>query len=137
MISGFLIRLRAGERLYLAPRDHVAGLLITDAAHQYQDDRGRPLVLRDLGPLLDRCSTPSPGRRHTLTVVLRRRSIGLRVDRADDLAHGHALETTALPPLIARRQANPWCIGVAAIEDQPVLVLDLRRIAADVALGAV
>lgn len=135
MSTSLLISVRVGDRAYLLPRDQVSGLLFTRIGEAYQDERGRELLLRDLGPLLGLAAQPQ--RCHTLMVVLRRRSVGLRVDRADDLAESQALATTSLPKLIAQRQAQPWCTAVAFVETHPILVLDVRRIAADVALGVV
>jgi chemotaxis signal transduction protein len=132
VITLLLEVLAAGGR-YLVPRDHVDWLELLRAADAPPaDERGRPLVVRELAPLLGWPATPPPGRRQALGVALRRRSVALLVDRVEGLACEAAV--APLPPLLGRRLAAPWVTGAVA-GDPPALVLDLRRIAADVALG--
>jgi chemotaxis signal transduction protein len=99
------------------------------------DARGRPILSRELGPLLDPSDQSVSGRRHALTLVLRRRTVALLVARAESLAAFGPWQP--LGPLLTPRLARPWVLGAVVIADQPVLVLDLRRIAADLALGVV
>jgi len=131
-----LLALRAGGRAYLARRDHVDAMgLLDPLVPPAADERGRPLTVRPLAELLGGDDPPAAGRRHALSVALRRRSVSLLVERVDDLAA--LADVQPLSPLLARRLPNPWFLGAAAIGDTPVLLLDLRRIAADVALGVI
>lgn len=131
-----LISLHVAGRPYLVRRDAVDVMALLDPlAPPATDARGRPLTVRPLAELLGAEEDPAPGRRHALSVALRRRSVALLVDRVDDMAHHISVQPLA--PLLARRLARPWFLGAAAIDDAPVLLLDLRRIAADVALGII
>jgi hypothetical protein len=134
--AGLLLELRAGGQRWYVPRDHVDRLeSVGPGALPAADERGRPVVVRDLAPLLGRDEGRSPGRRQALGVNLRRRAVLLLVDRVEGLEPDAAVRP--LPPILRRRLAVAWAIGVVADGDAPALVLDLRRIAADVALGAV
>jgi chemotaxis signal transduction protein len=134
--ADLLLEVYTVARRYLVPRNHVDRLVQFNLATAPPDDaRGRPLVVRDLGPLLDPADTSPPGRRHALTLTLRRRTVALLVERAEALTAPGVVQPLGL--LLARRLARPWVIGAVIIDDAPVIVLDLRRIAADVALGAV
>jgi hypothetical protein len=131
-----LLEVYTATRRYLVPREHLDHLAQVAAhAPPAPGAEGRPLIVRELGPLLDPLDLGSPGRRHALTVTLRRRSVALLVERAEALAAPGAVQS--LGPLLARCLARPWLIGAVVIDEAPVMVLDLRRIAADVALGAV
>ncbi len=131
-----LLEVHTATRRYLVPRDHLDQL--TQAAPgdaPLLDARGRPLLVRELGPLLDEADQGPPGRRHALVVRLRRRSVALLVVRAETLAAPGPVQP--LGPLLHGRLARPWALGAVLVDEAPVVVLDLRRIAADVALGAV
>ncbi len=133
--GSLLLEVYTSTRRYLAPRGHLDYLAQVSAeAPPATDAGGRPLIVRELGPLLDPLDLGSPGRRHALIVTLRRRSVALLVERAEALAAPGAVQP--LGPLLERRLARPWLIGAVVIDETPVMVLDLRRIAADVALGA-
>jgi chemotaxis signal transduction protein len=130
-----LLEVRAADARYFVPRSHVDRLeiLLPDAAPA-ADERGRPVVVRELAPLLGLQAPPRLVRRQALRVVLRRRTVMLLVDRIEDLEAHSSVQPLA--PLLRRRLVAPWVIGAVAEGDTAVLVLDLRRIAADVALGA-
>ncbi|MFV9507076.1 MAG: hypothetical protein AB4911_21210 [Oscillochloridaceae bacterium umkhey_bin13] len=137
METPLLLAIQTAARTYLVPRHHLDHLVGMRAeAIPAQDARGRPLLGCELGPLLDP-NEPSQltGRCHALTVSLRRRSVALIVARADELAAPGPIQPLA--PLLARCLNRPWVLGVVVTDDQPILVLDVRRIAADVALGVV
>lgn len=130
-----LLEVRAGGARYFVPRPQVDRLeLLLVAAAPGKDERGMPVVVRELAPLLGGPQPPAAARRQALVVALRRRSVALLVDRVEDLLADGAVQPLA--PLLRRRLAAPWVLGAVAAGDSPVLVLDLRRIAADVALGA-
>jgi hypothetical protein len=123
-------------RRYLVPRMHLERLVqVAPDRPPVPDAGGRPLISRELGPLLDPAALAPPGRRHALIVTLRRRSVALLVERAENLTAPGVVQP--LGPLLAHRLARPWVLGAVLIEAIPVIVLDLRCIAADVALGAV
>jgi hypothetical protein len=131
-----LLEVRTSGRRYLVPRSHVDHLdQVADTTLPATDARGRAVISRDLGSLLDPSDLDAPGRRHALTLVLRRRTVALLVARAESLAAPGPIQP--LGPLVIARLARPWLLGAVIIADQPVLVLDLRRIAADLALGVV
>lgn len=133
--KSLLLDLRSAGRRYFVPRSHVDRLeLLAPAEAPTTDERGRPVVVRDLGQLLGGVAEPAKERRQALSVTLRRRTVALLVDRVESLELGARVQPLA--PLLARRLAAPWVVGVVADGDDPVLVIDLRRIAADVALGA-
>lgn len=86
-----------------------------------------------LGPLLDPADPPAAGRLHALTITLRRRVVELLAPRVDLLVEAPVIRPLA--PFLAARLQLPWVNGVVLLEDQPVIALDLRRLAADLALG--
>jgi hypothetical protein len=136
MSVALLLEVHTATRRYLVPQTHLDHLTMMVASQPAAPTRrSTALVCRDLGPLLDPDDLGPPGRRHALTVELRRRTVALLVERAESLAAPGAVQP--LGALLARRLARPWVLGAVVIDDLPVLVLDLRRIAADVALGAV
>ncbi|WP_322510767.1 hypothetical protein [Chloroflexus sp.] len=98
-----------------------------------RDARGRAIVRCQLGPLLDPADPPAAGRLHALTIMLRRRVVELGVPRVDLLTDPPPI--VPLAPFFLARLQLPWVNGVALLDDQPVIALDLRRLAADVALG--
>ncbi|WP_322488827.1 hypothetical protein [Chloroflexus sp.] len=102
----------------------------TQAEH---DERGRRIIRHHLGPLLDPADPPASGRLHALTINLRRRVVELVAPRVDLLAEAPMI--VPLAPFLTARLRLPWVNGVALLDDQPVIVLDLRRMAADLALG--
>lgn len=130
-----LLEVRTSARRYLVPRAHIDHLTqVASDVLSAPDRRSKVLVCRELGPLLDPADAGWIGRRHALTVELRRRTVALLVERAEELASYGAIQP--LGPLLARRLPRPWVLGAVSVADEPILVLDLRRIAADVALGA-
>lgn len=135
-MSDLLLDVRTAVRRYLVPRAHIDHLaqVASDVAPA-SGRRSAAFVCRELGPLLDPADSGWIGRRHALTVELRRRTVALLVERAEGLERYEVVQP--LGPMLARRLARPWVLGAVSVGDEPVLVLDLRRIAADVALGAV
>ncbi|RRR67942.1 MAG: hypothetical protein EI684_18265 [Candidatus Viridilinea halotolerans] len=131
-----LLEVRTAIRCYLVPRSHVDYLVKRGAEPlPERDERGRPLVAHELGALLDPSDLGLPPRHHALMVTLRRRTVVLRVARIETLTAPGPLQP--LGPFITPHLARPWLLGAVVVADMPILVLDLRRIAADVALGVV
>ncbi len=136
MSTALLLEVHTALRRYLIPQTHLDHLTVVLAGQEpTPSERGKPLVCRALGPLLDATDVGHPARQHALTVELRRRTVLLLVERAARLTTPGTVQP--LGTLLARCLARPWVLGAVVIDDCPVLVLDLRRIAADVALGAV
>jgi hypothetical protein len=136
MSAVLLLEIHTATRRYLVPQKHLDHLTLMLAAQApAPTGRSTALISRELGPLLDPHDLGLPGRRHALMVELRRRTVALLVERAESLATPGTIQP--LGALLARRLTWPWVLGAVVIDDLPVLVLDLRRIAADVALGAV
>jgi hypothetical protein len=131
-----ILCVRAGLRRYAITQDQIDHLSLIDPAGAPTDQRGRPLICRELGMLLGDAGVVEPGRCHAITVLLRRRSVALLIEHIDSLGAGAPITAQPLSPLISRRLARPWFLGAVIYEDQPLLLLDLRRIASDVAIGA-
>lgn len=133
--AGLLVEIHTAARRYLVPLAHLDGLtLVAAGAAVSNEATAQVSVWRELGPLLDATDVGPHGRRHALTVTLRRRSVALLVERVADFGSPGTLQPLA--PLLVSRLARPWLLGAVVVANEPVLVLDLRRIAVDVALGA-
>lgn len=133
--STLLMAVRDGARRYLVPHAHVDQVRLLDrAALPSHDDRGRPLVACALGDLLDP-GGPGVARRHALVVNLRRRGVVLLVERVETLADAASVSPQPLPALIERSLDRAWYLGAVIDNGQPVLVLDLRRIALDISVS--
>ncbi|MGQ9925594.1 MAG: chemotaxis protein CheW [Chloroflexaceae bacterium] len=130
--TALAFEVQTARRRYFVPRSHVDQVGIAPPPNA-SEAHGRPLLARDLGPLLDHEDSGAPGRQ-ALTVLLRRRTVVLRVQRIENL---ESVTVHPLAPLLRQRLRAPWVLGAVIRDDQPVLVLDVRRIATDVALGAV
>ena len=131
-----LLEVRAAGQRYYVPRAHLDSLeLLHPDMPPAHDERGRPMLVRSLAPLLGPSASSAPPPRQALVVRGRRRSVALLVDRVEQLADDLTMQP--LGSLLACRLAAPWVLGAVATAETPILVLDLRRIAADVALGAV
>lgn len=135
--NNLLLILRAGTQRFLVQRAQIDHLGLVDPAASPADLHGRPTLYRHLGPLLEPTAPAQIGRCHAITIALRRRSVVLLADYIDDHGQLGQLVVQPLAPLLARRLARPWFLGTAICNDTPVLVLDLRQLATDIALGAV
>jgi chemotaxis signal transduction protein len=137
-LNSAFLSVEAGLWRCAVAQEQVSHLTIVDPIAPPADPRGRPIICRDLGALLGGGdAAPASGRRHAITVDLRRRSVALLVDYIDGLGDAGGQAVQPLSPLLARRLARPWFLGAIIRGDQPLLLLDLRRIATDVALGAI
>ncbi|MEI7769783.1 MAG: hypothetical protein WCI67_07345 [Chloroflexales bacterium] len=132
-----ILCVQAGRRRYAIAQGQIDQLCLLDPAGAPTDQHGRPLICRELGPLLGEADESGPGRRRAITVALRRRSVALLFDHIDNMGGGAQLATQPLSPLITRHLARPWFLGAVVYAGEPLLLLDLRRIATDVAIGAV
>ncbi|NTV63789.1 MAG: hypothetical protein HGA65_09665 [Oscillochloris sp.] len=133
-----LLGVRVGERCYMVAQSQVNHIGLLDPYELPTDSGGRQLICRELGPLLHEAGDDGrPGRRHAMLISLRRRSVALLVDRIDSLVGYEQPAIQTLSPLLTKRLVRPWFLGVVVYHDEPILLLDLRRIATDVAIGAV
>ncbi|WP_448337602.1 hypothetical protein [Chloroflexus aurantiacus] len=119
------------SRRYLCRQNDVDAVGSPSTADR--DDRGRPIMRNQLGPLLDPSDPPASGRLHALTIHLRRRVVELLVVRVDLLTEPPSV--VPLAPFLTACLQLPWVTGAALLDEQPVLILDLRRLATDLALG--
>jgi chemotaxis signal transduction protein len=126
---------QAGRWRYAVAQEQVGHLALIDPAAAPAGPRGGPLICRELAALMGEASAVGPGRRHALMVALRRRSVALLVDHIDSLGDAGRQAIQPLAPLLASSLARPWFLGAIVCGDEPLLLLDLRRIATDVALG--
>jgi chemotaxis signal transduction protein len=140
MYADTLLTIRTTLHRYIVCRSHMLAMrsLSNDADINEQDERGRPIISSELGILLDQEDLRGQDRCHALIVGLRRRTVALLVHRIED---AHISDVTVdmiqpLPPLLARSLARPWLMGVLLRDDEPLLVLDIRRIAQDVVLAS-
>lgn len=127
-----LLEVHTARRRYFAPRSHVTHIGRAPEPGVAEVE-GRPVVVHSLGPLLDPEDQDGPTQQ-ALTVVLRRRAVVLLVRRIESL---QPMTVQPLAPFLLRCLDRPWVLGAVVVSDDPVLVLDLRRIATDLALGAV
>jgi len=126
-----ILLLETTTRRYLCRQHDVDAIGAPGVADR--DERGRPIIRRQLGPLLDPADPPVAGRIHALRIILRRRTVELVVARVDLLVEAPVIHPLAA--FVSARLQLPWVYGVALLAEQPVVALDLRRLAADLALG--
>lgn len=132
-----LLTIRATPDRYIVWRDHVLEMRQITSSEDLArpDERGRSLLTSNLGRLLNPGYAPGHPHRHALIVSMRRRSVAFLVERVEDFLVETVAMVQPLPPLLARRLARPWFLGVMVYEDTPLLVLDLRHIAHDLLIG--
>lgn len=134
--ADLLMVVRAGQRRYLVLRDHVDQIqLIDHTGLPAQDARGRPIIGCALSDLLGLGQAPIARRQHALLVAQRRRSVAIIVERIETLEAAGRLDQQPLAPFLSQSLARPWFLSAAIYEGEPVLLLDLRRIAMDVAIA--
>jgi hypothetical protein len=131
------LSVRAGRWRCAVVREQVGHLAFLDPAAPPADPTGRPLICRELAALFGEAVVGAAGRRQAIMITLRRRSVGLLVDHIDSLEAADGSAVQPLSPILARRMARPWFLGAIVCDDLPLLLLDLRRIATDVAAGAI
>ncbi|MEI8306065.1 MAG: hypothetical protein WCF99_03255 [Chloroflexales bacterium] len=135
--DGTILCVLAGRWRYAISQAQIEHFGLIDPVDAPIDQRGHPLICRHLATLLGDAEVLAPGRHHAMTVVLRRRSVALLVNHIDTLDGTGPYEIHPLSPLITRRLTLPWFLGAIIYQDAPLLLLDLHRIATDVAIGAV
>lgn len=130
--TSLLLTVQTVLHRYVVCHDQIFELrIVNDVAELEQiDSRGRPMVSRTLGSLLDPSDTLRARRCHALIVQLRRRSVALLVERVENF---HTIEmpnlVQPLAPLMAQRLEHTWFLGAMIHNEEPILVLDLPQIA--------
>lgn len=139
MYTDLLLMIRTTLHRYIVRRDEVYALrtVESDLALEQTDERGRPLLVCELATLLDSEDLRGHDRCHALMIRLRRWSVALLVHRIEDAYLDSEMvdQMQAMPPLLAQQMAHPWFHGALLREDEPVLVLDVHRIAQDAVLA--
>ncbi len=132
-----ILGVRVADTLFGVVSAQIQMVSIIDPADPPIDMQDQSVICCELGPMLGGSSHTRVGPRHALIVALRRRSVALLIDGVDSLPIEDHSEIQMLAPLLAQRLARPWFLGAVVYRDAPVLLLDLRRIATDVMIGAV
>jgi hypothetical protein len=126
-----LIQLLAGSQRYFIYHQHMTRLSLIDPHDPpLYDEQGRSCIVVDLAMLLGSAVADRPVGRYGVLVGLRRRTVIFLVDRGDMPAAIPSIQPFSKS--ILRSLAHPWIIGAALDADVPIILLDLRRIAADV-----
>jgi hypothetical protein len=128
MPPDLLLIVRTARRRYAVRRDDVAEIkLVVDASLMPNDERGRPYIGVELGPLLDPGDRSELVRRRGLVVPLRRRKIALLADRVESFQEH--MRAVALPELLGARLGQPWAVGALLLDDDVIVQIDLRAVA--------
>jgi len=100
---------------------------VGDSSAMPCDERGRPYIGVELGPLLDPGDHSAGKRRHALVVLLRRRRVALLAERIESFQE--QASTVALPDLLRACLEHPWAVGALVIDGEVVVQLDLLAVA--------
>jgi len=129
MASNVLLIVRTALRRYAVSRDDlfdvklVADLVDLRAGGLFE----RACVGVELGPLLDPSDRTVLTRRRALIVPLRRRYVALLVDYVDTFLE--RATSVPLPALLGERLGQSWAVGALALDDDLIVMLDLRAVA--------
>jgi hypothetical protein len=132
MPNDMLLIVKTAARRYAVRRDDVfeirmlenAGALDTGASGAW------PSLGVELGPLIEPGDQSRLVRRRGLLVPLRRRYVALLVDYVETFIERS--DCAPLPALLRERLRLPWAIGALALDDDLILLLDVRAIARSV-----
>jgi chemotaxis protein histidine kinase CheA len=128
MPTDLMLIVRTARRRYAISRDDVMEIkLVTDASVMPTDERGRPYIGIELGPLLDPEDRSDLARRRAVVVPLRRRKVALLADRVESFQE--RAQVVALPELLRARLTQPWVIGALLLDDEVVVQIDPRAVA--------
>jgi chemotaxis signal transduction protein len=138
MYEHLLLTIRTALHRYIVRREQVGEMRMVTGNDDLTvpDERGRPIINVDLGQILDPQDATRYARCHSLIIPMRRRSVGLLIERIEDASTDRETPDTvqALPPLLAGGLQYPWFSGVVVRDEIPLLVLDVRQIARDILL---
>jgi hypothetical protein len=137
MANNVLLIVRTALRRYAVSRDDLFDVkLVADPSDlQAGGLFERACIGVELGPLLDPSDQSEQSRRRALIVPLRRRYIALLVDYVDTFLERSA--SVPLPELLRARLGQPWAVGALALDDDLVVLLDLRAVARSAMLNQV
>jgi hypothetical protein len=131
MPTDLMLIVRTARRRYAVRREDVTEIkLVPDASIMPYDERGRPYIGAELGPLIDPDDRSEQARRRALVVPMRRRKVALLADLVESFQE-HA-PTVALPELLGARLSLPWAIGALLLDGEAIVQLDLRAVARSV-----
>jgi chemotaxis signal transduction protein len=124
--------LRTARRRYAARYDDVYTVwrLASAVDLQRHGDAERAPIGIDLGTLFDPQDQSAGLHRHGLVVPIRRRNVVLLVEAVEDFLVQPQIY--AVPAVLRPRLLQPWTIGAVLLDDQPVMVLDVRAVARSV-----
>ncbi|MBC8162630.1 MAG: hypothetical protein H7Z42_15570 [Roseiflexaceae bacterium] len=95
------------------------------------------LLLRNLGTLFDPLDSGPSQPHHGLFVPIRRKQVVFLIEQVELLERPPSVQ--ALPLFLQAHLRQPWSLGVMVLDDEPVILLDLRAVAravmADVLAG--
>jgi hypothetical protein len=135
MPTNLMLIVRTARRRYAVRRDDVIEIkLVANTAAMPRDERGRPYVGFELGPLLDPADCSELARRRALVVPLRRRKVALLADRVDSFQE-HA-QVVALPELLGGRLSQPWAVGALVLDGEVIVQIDLWAVARSALAGS-
>jgi chemotaxis signal transduction protein len=139
MYDDLLLTVRIAEQRYIVRRSQVNELrLISSGADlAFPDEHGRDVLCFDLADLFTPYDANRSHQGHALIIHMRRRSVGLLVERVEDVNSQTEMHEVIqpLPPLLAPSLDHAWFGGVLVRDEALLLVLDLRRIAQDILLS--
>ena len=129
MANNVLLIVRTALRRYAVSRDDLFDVkLVADlAALRAGGLYDQACVGVELGPLLDPADESMLTRRRALIVPLRRRYVALLVDYVDSFLERPA--SAPLPALLRERLGQSWAVGALALDDDLIVMLDLRAVA--------
>jgi hypothetical protein len=129
-----IILARTASRRYAIRHADTIEIRLMAGPHDQTDATGRPFVVRELGPLLDAADCGVLHRPRALVVPLRRRSVALLVARIEEFLEEPVVR--ALPTVLRDQLRQPWSTGAILIDDEAVVLLDLRAVARTVLMAA-
>ncbi|HEU5098297.1 MAG TPA: chemotaxis protein CheW [Roseiflexaceae bacterium] len=129
MANNVLLIVRTALRRYAVSRDDLTDVRLVA---EPSDLRAGGLFERacigvELGSLLDPSDQSTQARRRALIVPLRRRYVALLVDYVDTFIE--RATHVPLPGLLRQRLGQPWAVGALALDDELIVMLDLRAVA--------
>jgi hypothetical protein len=129
MAHNVLLIVRTALRRYAVSRDDLFDVkLVADPSDLAAGGLfERACIGVELGPLLEPSDQSMQARRRALIVPLRRRHVALLVDYVDTFIE--RASSVPLPTLLRERLGQPWAVGALALDDDLIVMLDLRAVA--------
>ena len=128
-----LLLVRTAQRQFVIDRRSFQRAEIFGSGHT--PTATKPLLVADLGTTIEPNSPSLTGRRYALFVELRRRIVLFLVAELDQLPAELERPFTPLEPWLRQTLNRQWVEALLLTDGEPLLVLDLQRIASDLTLG--